>query len=247
MRARDLVRAVGAHDEDRQLAQGIGECAEELQGGVVGPLQVVEQDHRGRAGRDRRQRAAQRLEQRGAVALDDRWTELGQQQREVPLQRSARSQRPRRTAQMAAQGAQHRAVGQRRRGARRAAQRQRIARCRDLLGQAGLADPRLAGQQHERAASFERIADRFLEPRQLGLAPDEHAALHGASLRSPGALGIGRITYFCAGCGTSGRARRARAQLAGLGVAVAVATTASARVSQPSISSSSDMPRTSRW
>ncbi len=45
----------------------------------------------------------------------------------------------------------------------------------------------------------------------------------------------------------SGRARRARAQLAGLGVAVAVATTASARVCQPSIISSSDMPRTSRW
>ena len=40
---------------------------------------------------------------------------------------------------------------------------------------------------------------------------------------------------------------RARAQLAALGVAVAVATTASARVCQPSIMSSSDMPRTSRW
>ena len=46
MRARDLVGAIGAHDEDRQLAQRVGERAEQLQGGVVGPLQVVEEDHR---------------------------------------------------------------------------------------------------------------------------------------------------------------------------------------------------------
>ena len=231
MRARDLVGAIGAHDEDRQLAQRIGERPEQLQGGVVGPLQVVEQDHRRGAGGDRRQRAAQRLEQRRPVALGDRRPELGQQQREVPLQRAARGQRARRAAQVAAQGAQHRAVGQRRRRARRAAQRQRIARRRDLLGQAGLADPGLAGQQHERAAPCERIGDGFLEPPALGLAPDERRAPHGASLRR-------------AGC--AGHRQDRLLQRAGLG-AVAVAATASARVCQPSIRSSSDMPRTSRW
>ena len=178
MRARDLVGAIGPHHEDRELAQRIGERPEQLQGGVVGPLQIVEEDHgRGACG-NRRQRAAQRLEQRGAIALGDRRPELGQQQREVPLQRAARGQRTGRCAQVAAQRAQHRPVGQRRRRARGSPQRQCIARRRDLLGQARLAD-------------------------------------------------LGGTTYF-------------------LG-AVASATTASARASQPSIRSSSDMPRTSRW
>ena len=196
MRARDLVGAIGAHDKDRELAQRIGERAEQLESGVVGPLQVVEQDHRGRTGRDRRQRAAQRLEQRGAVALRDRGPELGQQQGEMALQRAARGQRPRRSTQVAAQRAQHRAIGQRRRRARRAAQRQRLARRRDLLGQARLADPGLAGQQHQRA----------LSPSAAATASSSHARSASRPMRTPPLMArvydaayerfIGRIAYL---------------------------------------------------
>ena len=64
-----------------------------------------------------------------------------------------------------------------------ATQRQRIARCRHLLGQASLPHARLAGQQHQGASPRERFADRLVEPRELGLTSDERATPHGASLR----------------------------------------------------------------
>ena len=49
MGARDLVRAIGAEHEHRQLAQRSGERREQLERGVVRPLQVVEQHTAGRS------------------------------------------------------------------------------------------------------------------------------------------------------------------------------------------------------
>jgi hypothetical protein len=109
----------------------------------------------------------------------------------MPLQRSARGQRARRAAQIAAQGAEHRAVGQRRRRARRATQRQRIARCRHLLGQAGLADARLARQQDDRALAGAGPREQLVELSLLSLASDQRRP-HGARLRGRGPPAKGR-------------------------------------------------------
>jgi hypothetical protein len=51
MRARELVRAVGGDDQERQLAQRRGKGREELERRLVGPLEVIEQDGRRPLGR----------------------------------------------------------------------------------------------------------------------------------------------------------------------------------------------------
>ena len=65
--ARQAVGAVGRDDEQRHLAQRLGQGREQLERRVVGPLQVVEHDDSGPfAGQVRRSAQRDRLEQRGA-------------------------------------------------------------------------------------------------------------------------------------------------------------------------------------
>ena len=129
MRARDLVRAVAADHEQRQLAQRAGERGEQLERGVVGPLEVVEQHDRGSLGRDRGQPAADGLDERGAVAGLDGVAELRQQQREMRAERTAAREPARDRAHEPAQRVDDRAVGERPRS-RRAAQEVGIGRTR---------------------------------------------------------------------------------------------------------------------
>ena len=88
MRAGDLVGAVHAEHEHGQLAQRRGQRGQELECGVVGPLEVVEQHDRGSLGHNGGQAAPDRLEQRGPVALLYGLAELRQQQSQMRAQRA---------------------------------------------------------------------------------------------------------------------------------------------------------------
>ena len=90
---RQLVAAVGPQDQQGLGVQGAGKGGQQLQGGVVGPLEVVQEQGRRAAGRDRGQGLADGLEQGGAVALGGRRAQLGQQQGQVGGQRPL-DQRP---------------------------------------------------------------------------------------------------------------------------------------------------------
>src|SRR4030095_15535859 len=79
---RQLVAAEGPQDPQGLGGQGRGQGGQQLQGGVVGPLEVVEEQRRRAAGRDRGQGQADGLEQGGPVALGGRRAEAPRQQGE---------------------------------------------------------------------------------------------------------------------------------------------------------------------
>ena len=151
MRARDVVGAVGADDEQRQLVQARGQRRQELERGLVGPLQVVEQ-HRRRAARRRSRRAPQRIASNSVArsSVGRRSPSSGSS--------SARCGRsgPQPTAVRARRAGSR---GERRRPGRTAHSGDREPRTKcasgaaeDLLGKARLPHARLAGQQHQGAA-----------------------------------------------------------------------------------------------
>ena len=184
MGAREIVRAVGGDDQERQLVQARRERREQLERGLVGGVDVVEQ-HDGRAlGDHRAQAAADRLEQRRAVLRGPRLAQLGEEQRQVRPQRAAGREPVRRAPQVAPHGGDDRAE-RRAAAGRDAADQEAVAE--RLLDEAGLADAGLAGDQQERAAAGPRGGERGPQPRPLAVASDERS--HGASVspaeRSP--------------------------------------------------------------
>ena len=167
MRARDLVGPVGGDHEHRQLAQRGGERGEQLERGVVGPLQVVE-EHRGRrsaATAASPQRIASNSVGRSLSRIGV--AELGEQQREVRAQGAAARQPVRHGAQELAQGGGHRLVG-RRAGPAAPRRKLHVGASDDLLGEARLADARLAGQQDQRAAAVACLGEHAPRARPLG-------------------------------------------------------------------------------
>ena len=183
VRARDLVRAVAADHEHRQFAQRAGEGRQQLERGIVGPLEVVEQHDRRPLGRDRGQPATDRLDQRRAIAGLHRVAELRQQQREMRAERTAARQPARDGAHEPAQRVDDRAVGERAR-TRRAAQEVGVGGPEHLLGEARLADAGLAREQDERAVALERARHRGVEPGALRVALDQGTAVHPAECKS---------------------------------------------------------------
>ena len=127
MRAGQLVGAVGGDDQQRQLAQRQRERAEQLDRGVVGPLQVVEQQRRGplrRRASARPQRIASTSVARSPLARASpssgsstaRWPRSGPQRVEAARARTAGTRgTPRRPGRRATR----RAWPRRARGARR--------------------------------------------------------------------------------------------------------------------------------
>ena len=112
--ARQPVGAVGGDDQQLQLAHGLGQRRQQLEGGLVGPLEIVEHNHGGLLTGDVAQGSANRLEQRRAIALRSRLSELGQDQRQVVPQRAVFVQTLGVDPQQRAQSGHHRAVRRRR-------------------------------------------------------------------------------------------------------------------------------------
>ena len=204
-------RHLVARDRDQQqrrLAQAGGDAGEQQQRRLVGPVEVVEHDRDGPARGDLRERAPQRLDQRRLAGIQRRDPELGQQRREIGRQRAAGLGDVGRLAQALAQ---HLGDGVVRLGdgrARRAAEG-REPRLRERCGrEPGLADARLARDEHARAHAVLDRAARGLEGGQF-LAPADHrpALEHSPEFRAPGRA----ITGLRADYGS--RARRSTAVL----------------------------------
>ena len=176
--ARQAVRAVGADHEHGQLGERGRQRAQQRERRLVRPLEVVEHDDRGP---ELLEGAADRLEDRRAVAAGRRLAELRDEQREVGAQRAEPVEPVRARAEVRAQDRDQRPVRRRAGAARRAAEDQRRRGLRSgLVGQPGLADARLARQQHERAAARQRVGGRAGEQRALGLTTEKRAAsVHG--------------------------------------------------------------------
>ena len=183
--ARQAVRAVGGDDQQLQLAHGLGQCRQQLEGGLVGPLEIVEHDDGGLRTGNVAQGGAHGLEQRRAIALRSRLSELGQDQRQLVSQRAALVQALGVDAQQGAQSGHHRAVRRRRALACPPPQHGCPRFPGDVVDEAGLSHPGIARHQHERAASEARLLQRLLEPASLVATPDEDAAGgHAPKLRT---------------------------------------------------------------
>jgi hypothetical protein len=194
---RQAVAAVRGDHQERQPLDRRGEPGEQLEGGVVGPLEVVEDEERRAVVGDLRERASHRLEQRGPVTGRRGAAELGQDQREVRAQRAQAGEAVRAELQVGPQRGGDRAV--RRRGplAGAAAQDQAARVLGQLVGEARLAHPRLAREQEDGAAPEPRPLHRAREPLALGRPADERAAIeHRRSVGAAGGRGGRRRAVF---------------------------------------------------
>ena len=184
-----LGMAIGGDRQQRHVGQRAGDELEGQQRRGVGPVQVVEDDdERLLLGRGRQQRREGVEEAKaslvgvqlgGARGLAQRLAELGQQAGD-PGRARAESGTQRREVGAARERAADlhpRPVGGRAAAVPAAAPRPRGPAGRGVLDelarQRGLADPRLAGQEHEPAAPGEGGLERRLELRKLAPAPHE--------------------------------------------------------------------------
>ena len=184
MVARQAVRAICRDDEHGQLVERRCERRQQLEGPLVGPLQVVEEDQHVALAGDMRERAPHRLEQGRAVARGGRLAELGQDQRQVRPQRAAAREAIRRRAQVRPQGGDDRPVRRRAALTRAGVEHECVGALGELARQAGLAHSRVAAHEQHGAASRAGLLQRRLEPLELGVSPYEPApSAHGRSLR----------------------------------------------------------------
>ena len=171
------------HEQQRELAQGSRELREQQLHRLARPVQVVQHD-RNRAGRrDRRDRAPQRLDQRADGDVRRGRTELRQQGSEVGLERPARRGQPRGAAHGGAQDLGDRLVRGRDRRRRRAGVRRRAGPGERLGDEPGLADARLAGDEHAPRPARRNGGGGGVEGRQLGGATDHRAFCHDTESR----------------------------------------------------------------
>ena len=169
-------------------AERLGERGEQLERGLVGPLQVVEHDERRRApGRCCAKAQLHRLEQRRPVARRRRIAELGQQQREVRPQRAepVEAVRARRAGRRAARRRSGRRAP-RRRGSRGPTAPARPTPPATSSARRVLPDAGLAGEEDQRARrrARARVAAPAASRVALVLAADERAAGDMAESRS---------------------------------------------------------------
>jgi hypothetical protein len=150
--------AVGQHQHARQPRDAPGEVAEHVQGGVVGPVDVLDDQYRRPAG--------QLLVHGGEDRLPPgpRLHGLGQGQRGVLRSGHVpeRSQRPRRD-QVVARAHQHPGLGRR--------------LPREPPDQHRLADPGLTGDEHDRASTLPGPPEHLPQPAKLGV-PLQQARRH---------------------------------------------------------------------
>ena len=170
--ARKPVRTVGRHHEQRQACERLGERDEEVECGLVRPLEVVEHDQM-RLPRDVFEGAERGLEQRRTIGHRRGRAELGQDEREVRPQGAAVVEASRIRAEVGAERRDDRPVGRPAAVARTPPQRGSLRASRQLLGQARLSHARLAGHQHQRARAESGALQRIGEALAFRLPPDE--------------------------------------------------------------------------
>jgi hypothetical protein len=177
----ELVGAVGGEQEERQVREAARNHAQEVAGGRVGPVQVLQQQGEGARRAEYREvgqgaphdgvLAAQRL----AIALggQDRRRQVGQA---VAARGAAEQLTPgavgRGLGQVVAAPHQHQQVLATPLGQRR-------------LGQGRLADARLAADEHQRPSPRPRRGAGLAQGGQLAIAPDER---RGGLVRRDGAI-----------------------------------------------------------
>lgn len=198
----DVVGAVGGEDDEAAGAQGAEEVGQQVAGGGVGPVQVLQGDDDGAVGGEAFQEAGGEFEEAGhallagAVRAEDGGglADLGQQPGQfVLLSGGGRGQLvgqlPAQGAQRGGEGGERKAVGA---DLDAAAEGDDGARAGggagELLDEAGLADARLAADDQRLRLARGGTGERVVQRLQLGGAADEHgtygAALHGPEHRT---------------------------------------------------------------
>ena len=195
----DLGVAIAADHEQGRAAELRGDEAQEQQRGCVCGVQVVEADDERARGAGVAQEGRDRLEEPEAVGLGrlvDQVGQFGQERRELgPLASELVAERVGvDIAHVGAQRLHPRPV--RRRAAGLPAAPDADARpagprmVRELVGQAALADPGLAGDEHEPPATGDRVVERAEQHAELALAADESAGRGGRRRRGRVELGV---------------------------------------------------------
>jgi hypothetical protein len=154
---RQLVAAERPEDEQRLGVHRPGQGGQQLQGCVVGPLEIIQEQRRRVPGGDRRQRQADGLEQGRAVALGRGRAELREQQRQVGGQRPLDQPAAPLRAQLRPQ---HLHDGTERGGPSldpEALEHLQAGAGQQPSCQGGLAHAGLAGQQDQRPTTGERL------------------------------------------------------------------------------------------
>ncbi len=193
----DVVGAVGGEDDQAAGAQRAQEVGEEVPGGGVGPVQVLQGEHDRAVGGDALQQPCGEFEEAGGavlvVAAGAGGAEFGQQAGQFLL--LAVGGGGQFGGECVAQGAQGGGEGGEGQSVRAdldtAAERDDGSAVggvpRELLDQAGLADPGLAAEQQRLRLARVGAGERVLQVLQLLGAADEHGAdglgLHGPEHR----------------------------------------------------------------
>ncbi|CAM5318640.1 hypothetical protein SALBM135S_07046 [Streptomyces alboniger] len=228
----DVVGAVGGEEDEAAAAQGAEEVGEEVPGGGVGPVEVLQGDDDRALAREPFQEAGGELEEAGhallvgaaAVAVRGGGGQFGQEPGEFLLLALGRGGQF--LGEAAAQGAQGGGEGGERQAVRAdldaAAERDNgalpLGRRRELLHQAGLADARLPAEQQRLRLARARVprscrrgargaGERFVQYAQFIGAADEHRA-DGPGLHS----GEHRTVFRRRGTRRPGRDRGAGAR-----------------------------------
>ena len=186
----ELGVAIGAEQQRAARLRRADEVPEQLQRRAVGPVQVVEDEHERRAVADLAEQCGHRVEEAqaagvsvvavraGLVVLAARRAELAEQDREVGgADADALAQRlERRAGRPAADHLDHRLVRRERLLVEAAVEDVGavvVGSLPDLGGEAGLADPGVAGQQDERMGAVDRLRPARLEHVELERAADQ--------------------------------------------------------------------------
>ncbi len=201
--ARQPVGAVRPQHEGRHVGERLRDARHQFQGGVVAPVQVVEHQQQGAVGRGGGQDSADRLRQRGRVGLGRRRAELGEHHRQVVPEAAGAVDHVGIGAQVGPEGLGERRVRRAAGGVRPAPQHGQARPRRKVVGEAGLADPGLAGQEHHAPGAGPRALQGLLEPPLLGVAADQGGT--GAHDGETNALG----PPTAAGATVGGRGRQA--------------------------------------
>ncbi|ESU47380.1 hypothetical protein P376_4642 [Streptomyces sp. HCCB10043] len=182
----DVVGAVGADDHEAAGTQGAEEIGEQMPGGGVRPVQILQDEDDRAVGGDLLQQASGEFEEAGGAVL------VGG----VPVGRAQLGQEAGQLALLAGAGGGHllgQSTPQGAQGGREGGERQPVGpdldagsdgdhgvaplgRRDELLDQAGLADARLAADQQRLRIAGSGPRERLGERRELLGAPDEHGA-----------------------------------------------------------------------
>jgi hypothetical protein len=204
-----LVAAVGGDDQDAPAGDGVGQEDDQVQGGGVGPVRVLEHQQQRPPLLAEPVEDGQRLLEQAQLRVG------GAGGRGRTRRRGQLRHQPRQLTEPAGDLAEHRRAVQRpqrlhQRQVRQAAADQvDAAPAQDgrptaqrplgqLIDEPRLADPGVAGDQHGAAATGRRRGHRGLQPRQLAGAPDQaprrHLGSHPATIRLVARCAAHRLT-----------------------------------------------------